>query len=40
MTLRTYESPSDYWMETMIQGLAEQIDRDILAALNLYRVWQ
>jgi hypothetical protein len=40
MTLRTYQSPFDEWVEVLMQNIAQEIDRDILAELRLNAGWQ
>jgi hypothetical protein len=40
MTLRTYQSPYDEWVEVLRQNIAQEIDRDILAELRRNAIWQ
>ena len=40
MTLRTYQSPCDEWVEVLMQNIAQEIDRDILAQLRRNAEWQ
>jgi hypothetical protein len=40
MTLKTYQSPFDEWVEVLMQNIAQEIDRDILAQLRRNAEWQ
>ena len=40
MTLRTYQSPFDEWVEVLMQNIAQEIDRDILTQLRRNAEWQ
>lgn len=40
MTLRTYQSPFDEWIEVFMQNIAQEIDRDILTQLKRNAEWQ
>lgn len=40
MTLRTYQSAFDEWVEVLRQNIAQEIDRDILAQLRRNAEWQ
>ena len=40
MPLRTYQSPFDEWVEVLMQNIAQEIDRDILAQLRRNAEWQ
>lgn len=40
MTLKTYQSPFDEWVEVLMQNIAADIDRDILAQLRRNAEWQ
>ena len=40
MTLRTYQSPFDEWVEVLMQNIAQEVDRDILAELRRNARWQ